>query len=123
MEYVIRPTNEGQDLNYMETYSGTLDGAKNRAEFLRRALQNILHAGDIGCGVFDSGKLVYSTTEEASLKPTAVEIAILNGTYGGKIAAFKAYRQRTDASLAETRAAFGELRRADGNSAGARFPS
>jgi len=49
--FFILPTNEGQELNYMETYKGTLESAKKRAKKLAQGLQLILKEGTIGCMV------------------------------------------------------------------------
>ena len=49
--FYITPTNEGQDLNYMETYTGTFQGAKERAKTIALRLKPILTQGMIGCKI------------------------------------------------------------------------
>jgi len=46
-KYFIIPTNEGQDLNYMEDFQGTMVEARKRAFVMRRALRRILKQGTI----------------------------------------------------------------------------
>jgi len=49
--FFIEPTNEGQDLNYSETFEGTFKGAKKRALKMKASLQRILKQGSIGVSV------------------------------------------------------------------------
>lgn len=60
--YNIVPTNEGQDLNYIESFNGTLAEVKKKAREMKRCLQNIMTKGTIGCYVTEFNypeKVVY----------------------------------------------------------------
>jgi len=46
-KYFIQPYNEGQELNYVETFKGTLKQAKMRAKTMERILKRILKQGII----------------------------------------------------------------------------
>jgi len=54
MTYLIKPLNEGQELNYIETFKGSLDGAKKRALQIANGLKPILKDGIIGCSICDN---------------------------------------------------------------------
>ena len=55
--YLIVPTNEGQELNYVHTFTGTMDQAKSKALYMTAKLQDVLIQGEIGCLIQDqSGK-------------------------------------------------------------------
>jgi hypothetical protein len=49
--FFIMPTNEGQDLNYVETHTGTIVTAKIRGKEIACALQPILLQGQMGCKI------------------------------------------------------------------------
>lgn len=56
MLFVLTPTNEGQPLNYVESFEGTLAGARQRAIDIQAGLHKILKEGDIGCEVADENR-------------------------------------------------------------------
>ncbi len=59
--YIITPQNEGQDLNYTESYHGSLDSAKARADDMARRLQEILKDGTISAMVENlEGETLYN---------------------------------------------------------------
>lgn len=51
MRHTLTPTNEGQDLNYVEGFNGTNEEALERAEQIIRGLTKVLPRGDFGCRV------------------------------------------------------------------------
>jgi len=52
--FMIVPHNEGQELNYIEDYSGNLSGAVQRATNMLVALKAALRQGTISVEVLDS---------------------------------------------------------------------
>ena len=52
--FLITPTNEGQELNYVETFKGSLYDAVCRANEIATGLTKVLKAGSIGVEVNDS---------------------------------------------------------------------
>jgi hypothetical protein len=55
--WLIIPENEGQELNYIEDFTGDASGAKNRAKYMADALQRILKDGEITVSVKNSKTL------------------------------------------------------------------
>jgi hypothetical protein len=51
--YLIQPTNEGQDLNYVETMIGEYEDARDRALELRKGLRKLLRQGEIDVEILD----------------------------------------------------------------------
>jgi hypothetical protein len=57
-KYFIQPTNEGQELNYVETVYGTFKNIQKRAIRMQNSLQDVLSQGKISVQILDSrGKL------------------------------------------------------------------
>jgi len=56
MLYII-PHNEGQELNYVESFDGTLSQAKQKAKIMADGLQRVLRQADITVAVSDSKTL------------------------------------------------------------------
>ena len=53
--FYVMPTNEGQELNYMETHGEGVEAAKKRAKELADKLSDVMVSGFIGCMVQDQG--------------------------------------------------------------------
>ena len=51
--FFIEPTNEGQALNYSETFDGTYEMARKRALKMKASLQRILTKGSIGITIYN----------------------------------------------------------------------
>ena len=56
MLYII-PHNEGQELNYVESFDGTLSQAKQKAKIMADGLQRVLKQADISVQIQDSQTL------------------------------------------------------------------
>jgi hypothetical protein len=54
MTYWIIPTNEGQELGYIETFKGSIKAAELRARDVVRGLKPVLKQGTVGCVVQDT---------------------------------------------------------------------
>jgi hypothetical protein len=52
-QYFIIPTNEGQELNYIHTFKGTLQQAKHKAEYITARLKDTFTQGSVGCIIQD----------------------------------------------------------------------
>ena len=52
--YLLVPTNEGQDLNYVEALKGTWTQAERRALEIIEGLRPVLRDGTIGCTIQNS---------------------------------------------------------------------
>ena len=62
--FTILPLNEGQELNYVETFTGTFEEAKDRADDIKLRLQPILYEGTIQVKVLNmNGKEIFYTGE------------------------------------------------------------
>ena len=53
LTFFIMPTNEGQELNYTETYEGVFVSAKVRAKEIVDSLKPVMFQGSIGCKIED----------------------------------------------------------------------
>lgn len=51
--FFIQPMNEGQELNYIETFEGTLSDADARAKEMKTGLQNVLQKGSISVEILN----------------------------------------------------------------------
>jgi hypothetical protein len=51
--FIIEPTNEGQNLNYSETFKGDYEQARKRAEIMKTKLKKALPQGEIGVNILN----------------------------------------------------------------------
>lgn len=49
MKFEIQPMNEGQEMNYRETFTGTKAEAQQRAKDLAKGLKRLMPKGDFSC--------------------------------------------------------------------------
>lgn len=60
--FLIEPLNEGQPLNYEETFSGTFEEAKDRADEIKNKLQSIFYQGIIEVQILNKeAKVIWRT--------------------------------------------------------------
>lgn len=52
--FMLIPTNEGQEINYIEDFRGTFKQAKQRAKLMKIKLQNAMPQGTIDVKILDS---------------------------------------------------------------------
>ena len=53
MVFFLQPRNEGQELNYIETFRGSQLNARRRAKVMRDALQKDLPQANISVSILD----------------------------------------------------------------------